>query len=78
MRGEQAPHAAQCCPPSALRQLSVDDVRALDAYCRRALDNPYASPLGPEECAAVARYEALLDRWGQPWRSAERGTEVRQ
>ena len=55
-----APHALQCCPASALRQLSPDDLAALDAYCRRALHDPEVEPAGEEEIAAVARYERVL------------------
>ncbi len=57
---EAAPFAAQCCPASALRQLSPADLAALDAYCARALDDPDAEPQAGDEAAAVARYEALL------------------
>ena len=72
MTVDQAPHAAQCCPASALRQLSPADLAALDRWCARALHDPDAKPTG-DEAAAVARYERLLDGWGQPWRYAERG-----
>ena len=58
--GEWAPHALQCCPASALRALSPADLAALDAFCRRALDDPDAQPADGDEAAAVARYEALL------------------
>ena len=56
-----APFARQCCPVSALRLLSPADVRALDAYCRRAMADPDAEPrAGVGEIAGVARYEQLL------------------
>ena len=34
---DQATYAQQCCPFFALRALTPDDLRHLDAYCRRAL-----------------------------------------
>lgn len=60
MIGDRAPHASQCCPASALRELDPEEQRALDRYCRRALDDPGASPETGAEAAAVARYDALL------------------
>ena len=69
MSGDRVPHARQCCPEPALRELTADELRALDGYCRRALDDPDAAPGNPQECAAVARYEALL---------AERARALRQ
>ena len=60
MIGDRAPHARLCCPEPALRELTPDELRALDAYCRRALDDPDAAPGSPQECAAVERYEGLL------------------
>jgi hypothetical protein len=60
LTAEQATYAAQCCPASALRQLSPADLAALDAWCARALDDPDAEPRDGDEAAAVARYEALL------------------
>ena len=56
----RAPHAALCCPESALRALSAVEVAALDRWCARALDDPDAEPQEGDEAAAVARYEALL------------------
>ncbi len=73
MTVDQATHAQQCCPTSALRQLTPADLAALDAFCRRALDDPDAEPQAGDEAAAVATYEALLDRSGQPWRYVDRG-----
>ena len=61
--------AAQCCPTSALRQLSPADLAALDRWCAQALDDPDAKPRDGDEAAAVARYEALL---------AERARDVLQ
>ena len=55
-----APHAAACCPASALAALSPADLAALDAYCARSLDDPDAEPQADDEAAAVARYDALL------------------
>ena len=55
-----APHAAECCPASALRRLSPEDLAAVDRWCARALDDPDAKPETEAEAAAVARYEALL------------------
>ena len=77
MRGEQAPHAAQCCPVSALRQLSPDDLAALDRWCARALDDPEAEPRGGDEAAAVARYEALLTERARALRLHCRGEATR-
>jgi hypothetical protein len=57
-----APHATQCCPASALRQLSPDELATLDAYCARALDDPEVGPIGDEEIAAVAAYHRTLAR----------------
>ena len=57
---ERATHARQCCPTSALRQLSPDELASLDAYCERAMADPDAEPRDGAEAAAVARYEALL------------------
>ena len=48
------------CPEPALRELTADELAALDAYCARALDDPEASPIGDEEIAAVAKYERVL------------------
>ncbi len=59
---DTAPYAALCCPHHALRQLSPDDLAALDAWCARAMADPDAEPVGPEEVAAVARYERTLAR----------------
>ena len=59
MLAERAPFAVQCCPASALRQLTPEELTALDAYCRRALGDPDAEPRD-DEAAAVARYEVLL------------------
>ena len=60
MTVDQATHAGQCCPTSALRALTPADLAALDRWCARALDNPDAQPQDGDEAAAVARYEALL------------------
>ena len=72
MTVDQATHARQCCPTSALRQLSPADLAALARYCARALEDPDAEP-SDEERAAVERYQRLLDGWGHAWRYAERG-----
>ncbi len=60
MTVEQATYARQGCPASTLRQLSPDELAALDAYCARALDDPDAEP-SDDERPAVSRYEALGD-----------------
>ena len=66
-----APHAAQCCPVSALRQLTPAELAALDRWCARAMADPDAEPLDGAEAAAVARYEALLaERAREWWRKA--------
>ncbi len=62
-----APHARQCCPTSALRELSPADLAALDRWCARALDDPDAEPRDGDEAAAVARYEALLAERARDW-----------
>ena len=68
MATDPATYAAQCCPAHALRQLSPADLAALDAFCRRALEDPDAEPLAGDEAVAVARYEALLTSARQWWR----------
>ena len=60
MTVDQAAYAAQCCPTSALRQLTPAELAALDRWCARALDDPDAEPQAGDEAAAVAGYEALL------------------
>ncbi len=66
---DPAPHAAACCPASALRQLSPAELAALDRWCARAMADPDAEPQAGDEAAAVARYEALLaDRARDWWR----------
>ena len=75
MRVDPAPYAALCCPHHALAELTAAELAALDAYCRRALDDPEAEPIGDEEVAAVARYEAVLRALGATvysWASGER------
>jgi hypothetical protein len=72
MTVDQATHARQCCPASALRQLTPAELAALDAWCARAMADPDAEP-SDDERPAVARYERLLDGWGHVWRYAERG-----
>jgi hypothetical protein len=57
---DPAPFASQCCPTSALRQLSPADLAALDRWCAWAMADPDAQPKDGDEAAAVARYEALL------------------
>ncbi len=49
-----------CCPEPALRELTADELAALERYCRRALDDPDAEPCGPEEIAAAERYHQVL------------------
>ena len=61
---DAAPHARLCCPESALRELSAVDLAALDRWCARALNDPDAEPIGPEELAAAERYEAVLRTLG--------------
>ena len=61
-----APHAAACCPASALAALSPADLAALDAYCARAMADPDAEPRDGDE-AAAARYEALLAERARDW-----------
>ena len=56
---EVAPHARACCPTAVLRQLSPDELRHLDAFCRRVLDDTEAQPSGDER-PAVDKYHALL------------------
>ncbi len=67
MTVDQATHAAQCCPVSALRQLSPADLAALDRWCGRAMADPDAEPRHGDEAAAVARYEALLAERAREW-----------
>ena len=55
-----APFAHAGCPADALRLLTPDALRHLDAYCRRAIDDPDATPEAGDEAAAVGRYYALL------------------
>ena len=72
---DPAPHARLCCPEPALRELTAEELTALDRWCARALDDPEAEPWGPEEIAAVARYEAILRALGATvysWASGER------
>ena len=64
---DAAPFASLCCPGFALRALTPADLRHLDAYCARALDNPDAQPRAGDEAAAVARYEALLAERARDW-----------
>ena len=68
MTVDQATHAAQCCPSSALRQLSPADLAALAAWCARAMADPDAEPWDGDEAAAVACYEALLAERARDWR----------
>ena len=73
MTVDQATHAAQCCPTSALRQLTPAELAALDRWCARALDDPDAEPEAGDEAAAVARYEALLAERARALRREPRG-----
>ena len=66
-RVDQATYAQQCCPGSALRQLSPADLAALDRWCARALDDPDAESQAGDEAAAVERYEALLTERARDW-----------
>ena len=67
MTVDQATNALQCCPAHALAALTPEELRHLDAYCGRALDNPDAQPRDGDEAAAVARYEALLAQRARDW-----------
>ena len=67
MTVDQATHARQCCPVSALRQLSPADLAALGRWCKRAMTDPDAEPRDGDEAAAVARYEALLTERTRVW-----------
>ena len=58
---DPAPHAGECCPAYALRQLNPDELAALDHWCKRAMTDPDAEPRAGDE-AAAARYEALRCR----------------
>ena len=72
-RPEPAPYARACCPHHALAELTPDELAALDRWCARALDDPEAEPAGPEEIAAVARYERVLARLARGvWRRERR------
>ena len=66
-----APYARLCCPEPALRELTAEELAALDRFCARALDDPEAVPIGRRECAAVERYEGVLV-------SRARGVMIRQ
>ncbi len=57
---QPAPYARACCPPHALAELTADELAALDRFCRRALDDPEAEPIGEEEIAAAERYQQAL------------------
>ena len=52
---DQVTHACQCCPVSALRQLTPAELAALDAYCDRALDDPDAEPRAGDEALLAER-----------------------
>ena len=67
---DTAPYARQCCPESALRELSAVELAALDRYCARAMADPDAEPRAGDEAAAVSRYYALLaERARGLWRA---------
>ena len=59
-QADQAPYARACCPDHALAELTPDELAALDRWCARALDDPEAEPIGPEEIAAAERYYQVL------------------
>ena len=63
MRETDAPHATLCCPWPALAELSAEELRLLDRFCRRAMADENAEPRG-EEIAAVEVYHAALKGLG--------------
>ena len=51
---------------AALRELTDEELAALERFCQRAEDDPGVEPVDDAERAALARYEALVRRATPP------------